>query len=52
MLGVSDSNSSGYDEFGLFGENIDEFSLGVDVVPPVARIDTPVADGTGGTTAS
>jgi pimeloyl-ACP methyl ester carboxylesterase len=49
VLGVSDSESSGYDEFGLFDENIDEFSLDVAELPPVARIDTPVADGAGGT---
>ncbi len=38
-----------YDEFGLFHENIAEFDLDVDRVPDVARIDTPVPDGVGGT---
>jgi esterase len=37
-----------YDEFGLFHENIAEFDLDVDEVPPVVRIDTPVPDGDGG----
>ncbi len=49
MLYVSDSESSDYDEFGLFHENIDEFSLDVTELPPVVRIDTPVTDGAGGT---
>ena len=35
--GVSD-----YDEFGLFHENVDEFDLGIDEFPPVARVDTAV----------
>jgi pimeloyl-ACP methyl ester carboxylesterase len=36
-----------YDEFGLFHENIAEYSLDVDVIPPVSRIDTlvPTDDG-------
>jgi esterase len=37
-----------YDEFGLFHENIAEFDLDVDEVPPVVRIDTSVPDGDGG----
>jgi pimeloyl-ACP methyl ester carboxylesterase len=37
VLGVN-----GYDEFGLFHENIAEFGLDVDEIPPVVRIDTPV----------
>jgi pimeloyl-ACP methyl ester carboxylesterase len=44
VLGVN-----GYDEFGLFHENIAEFGLDVDEMPPVVRIDTPVDDGAGGT---
>jgi len=31
-----------YDEFGLFHENIEEFGLAVDELPPVARIEVPV----------
>ena len=38
-----------YDEFGLFHENIAEFDLDVAGMPPVARIDTAVPDGDGGT---
>ena len=38
-----------YDEFGLFHENIAEYDLDVDRVPPVVRVDTPVDDGSGGT---
>jgi pimeloyl-ACP methyl ester carboxylesterase len=38
-----------YDEFGLFHENIAEFDLDVDRVPPVVRVDTPVDAGDGGT---
>jgi pimeloyl-ACP methyl ester carboxylesterase len=34
-----------YDEFGLFHENIAEFALGVEQIPAVTRIDTPVASG-------
>ena len=34
-----------YDEFGLFHENIAEYDLHVDELPPVARIETMVADG-------
>lgn len=34
-----------YDEFGLFHENIAEYDLHVDELPPVARIETTVADG-------
>jgi pimeloyl-ACP methyl ester carboxylesterase len=37
-----------YDEFGLFHENIAEFDLEVNELPPVERIDTPVPDGDGG----
>jgi len=44
---VSDHRDN-YDEFGLFHENIAEFDLDVDAVPPVARVDTSVADGDGG----
>ncbi len=36
---------NGYDEFGLFHENIDEFDLDVAEVPPVARVATVVDDG-------
>jgi pimeloyl-ACP methyl ester carboxylesterase len=35
----------GYDEFGLFHENIAEFALAVEEIPAVTRVDTPV-DGT------
>jgi pimeloyl-ACP methyl ester carboxylesterase len=31
-----------YDEFGLFHENIAEYQLGVDEVPPVSRVETGV----------
>jgi pimeloyl-ACP methyl ester carboxylesterase len=33
-----------YDEFGLFHENIAEFDLAVDVVPPVERVEATVSD--------
>jgi esterase len=33
-----------YDEFGLFHENIDEYDLRVDPLPPVRRIETPSTD--------
>ncbi len=32
----------GYDEFGLFGENIVEFQLVIETVPPVQRLETVV----------
>ena len=34
-----------YDEFGLFRENVDEFDLAVDVLPPVERLDVGVDSG-------
>ncbi len=34
-----------YDEFGLFHENIEEYDLQVDELPPVRRVDTTVGDG-------
>ena len=49
MLVVSDHARHDYDEFGLFPENIAEFDLDVPEVPAVARVDTPVPDGAGGT---
>ena len=48
VLVVTD-DSGEYDEFGLFHENIAEFELDVDTVPPVSRVDTAVPDGQGGT---
>jgi pimeloyl-ACP methyl ester carboxylesterase len=33
-----------YDEFGLFHENIAEFDLAIDVVPPVERVEVTVSD--------
>lgn len=30
-----------YDEFGLFGENVDEFGLGLSELPPVERVASP-----------
>jgi pimeloyl-ACP methyl ester carboxylesterase len=33
-----------YDEFGLFHENIEEFALDVDVVPPVERVEVAVGE--------
>ncbi len=46
---VSDQHGDQYDEFGLFHENIAEFELDVEEVPPVVRIDTSVPDGDGAT---
>jgi pimeloyl-ACP methyl ester carboxylesterase len=40
VLAVTD-----YDEFGLFHENIAEFDLDLDVVPPVERVAVTVSDG-------
>ncbi len=37
-----DDNETGYDEFGLFHENIDEFGLDVATVPPVERVTVDV----------
>lgn len=48
MADVSNVAASAYDEFGLFHENIAEFHLAVDDLPPVVRVETPV-DGTDGT---
>ncbi len=48
MPDVSDHRDD-YDEFGLFHENIAEFDLGVETVPAVTRVETPVPDGDGGT---
>ena len=48
VLAVSDHRDD-YDEFGLFRENISEFDLDIDVVPPVTRVATSVPDGNGGT---
>lgn len=39
--------AAGYDEFGLFDENIAEFDLDVTAVPPVERIQVDLADGRG-----
>ena len=36
---------SGYDEFGLFHENIDEFALSVSATPVISRVWTRLADG-------
>lgn len=36
---------AGYDEFGLFHENIAEFALDVSMVPTVARVSARLADG-------
>ena len=33
-----------YDEFGLFHENIAEYDLGIEQIPPVERVDTPTGD--------
>lgn len=41
----SDSRSDGYDEFGLFHENIAEFDLDVDTDPTVERISVDVVAG-------
>lgn len=53
VLDVSGSSTDDatfdYDEFGLFHENIAEFGLEVTEAPVVARVDTAVADGNGGT---
>ena len=34
----------GYDEFGLFHENISEFGLEVSEIPQVARVETSLPD--------
>ena len=37
--------ATGYDEFGLFGENAEEFGIALDTPPVVRRVAVPVGDG-------
>ncbi len=47
LMDAADPGPIDYDEFGLFHENIDEFELDVDALPPVERVSVDLASDPG-----